>query len=174
MVQTATRRDDHPVRRVAPPVVTGDRRTGQCPDAVDGPDDRTPERTVAVKSGGEGVVHHVTGVVVVHGDLFEDHTPLGLDVLGGDQRRRHHVADQVHRQRQVIVQHPRVVAGVFLVGEGVHLAADRVDGLGDVHRAALPGARETQVPQAVGRDLVAVRLVTRGAGTPGADLQRAP
>ena len=36
------------------------------------------------------------------------------------------------RQRQVLVEHLDVVAGVFLRGERVELAADRVDRLGDV------------------------------------------
>ena len=33
---------------------------------------------------GEHVVHGVAGVVVVHGDLFEDDAALGVDVLGPD------------------------------------------------------------------------------------------
>ena len=53
-----------------------------------------------------------------------------------DQRAGQHVADDVDGQRQVGVEHPRVVAGVLLGREGVHLAADRVDRGGDVQGAA--------------------------------------
>jgi hypothetical protein len=71
-------------------------------------------------------VHRVRGIVLVHGDLFEDHPALGVHVLGLDQRAGHHVGQHVDGQRQVGVQHPGVVAGVLLAGERVQLTADRV------------------------------------------------
>ena len=55
-----------------------------------------------------------------------------LDILGGEGRAQHDVGQQVDRERQVLVEHLDVVAGVFLRGEGVELAADRVDRLRDV------------------------------------------
>ena len=42
------------------------------------------------------------------------------------------VGEHVDRQRQVLVEHLDVVAGVFLGGERIHLAADGVDRLRDV------------------------------------------
>ena len=110
-------------------------------DRVDGAEDRAAERGVAEHRRGELVVHDVAGVVVVHGDLLEDHAALGLDVLGADQRIGHDVADDVDGQRQVGVEHPRVVAGVLLGGEGVHLAADGVD-----RRRRCPCADRLRVP----------------------------
>ena len=79
----------------------------------------------------------VVGVVVVHRDLVEDHVTLGLDVVGGDQRGGDHVAEHVDRERQVLVEHARVEAGVLLGGEGVELTADRVERDRDVEGGAL-------------------------------------
>jgi hypothetical protein len=45
------------------------------------------------------VVHDVVGVVVVHGDLVEDHLPFGLHVRRRDLRGGDHVAEHVHRER---------------------------------------------------------------------------
>ncbi len=63
---------------------------------------------------GELVVDHVRRVVLVHGDLLEDHAPLRVDVGGPDHRGGDQVTDDVHRERQVGVEHPRVEAGVLL------------------------------------------------------------
>ena len=81
--------------------------------------------------------------------------------------------DDVDRHRQVVVEHPGVVAGVLLAGGGVRLAADGVERLGDVHRGAPRGALEQQVLEEVRRAVVAVGLVARADADPGADGRRA-
>ena len=75
---------------------------------------------------------------------------------GGD-----HVAEDVDRERQVVVEHPRVVAGVLLGGEGVDLAADRVERRRDVQRAAPRGALEEQVLEEVGGSRAAAGVSSR-------------
>ena len=47
-----------------------------------------------------------------------------------------HVGEMVDRHRQVAVEHARVVARVLLRGERVEVAADGVERLRDVLRAA--------------------------------------
>ena len=68
----------------------------------------------------------------------------------------------VDGQRQVLVQHVRVVAGVFLGGERVQLTADRIDLLRDLHRRAVLGSLEQQVFKVV-RGTRAGRLLVPGA-----------
>ena len=51
---------------------------------------------------------------------------------GAERRVADDVGQDVDRERQVLVEHLDVVAGVFLRGERVELAADRIDRLGDV------------------------------------------
>ena len=120
-------------------------------DRVRGAQDRPAQRGVTEQLRGERLVHGVRGIVVVHRDLFEHHVALGVHVLRRDQRAGHHVGQDVHGQRQVHVEHPRVIAGVLLGGERVHLAADRVHLRGDVQRGTPLGALEQQVLQVVGR-----------------------
>ena len=55
------------------------------------------------------------------------------------------VGQDVDRERQVLVEHLDVVAGVFLRGERVELAADRVDRLRDVLRRPRRRALEEHV-----------------------------
>ncbi len=80
----------------------------------------------------EHVAEGVLGIVVAHRDLLEHDVPLDLDVVGGAPAPQHHVGDQVDGQRQIRVEHVRVVAGVLAGGERVQLTADRVDRLGDL------------------------------------------
>ena len=60
-----------------------------------------------------------------------------------------------------------------LVGEGVELAADRVERDGDVHRGALGGALEEQVLEEVRAAVQGGRLVARADADPHADARRA-
>ena len=163
VVVDVARGGDDQVRRVVVLLVEAAMRSAvQGVDGVDRAEDRAAERGVAEHGVREQVVHAVARVVLVHGDLFEDHAALGVDVRRADQRAGQHVADDVDGERQVGVEHPRVVAGVLLGGEGVHLAADRVDGGGDVQRAALRGALEEQVLEVV-RGAVQRRASRRGS-----------
>ena len=63
---------------------------------------------------GEELVDQIVRRVLDHLDLFEDHLLLALDVVGGERRAHHDVGQHVDRQRQVLVEHLDVVAGVLL------------------------------------------------------------
>ena len=84
----------------------------------------------------EELVDEVVGGVLDHLDLFDDDLLLALDVVGTEGGIANDVGEDVERQRQMLVEHLDVVAGVFLRGERVELAADRIDGLGDVFGSA--------------------------------------
>ena len=77
------------------------------------------------------------------------------------------------RERQVLVEHLDVVAGVFLGGEGVELAADRVDRLGDVFGRPRRRALEEHVLDEMGDAAALGRFVARAARQPDADADRA-
>ena len=81
---------------------------------------------------GEELVHEIVGRVLDHLDLFEDDLLLALDVVGREHRVRHEVGEDVGGQRQVLVEHLDVVAGVFLRRERVELPANRIHLLRDV------------------------------------------
>jgi hypothetical protein len=113
VVDRAGDRDHHVLRLVPAAVVAGDPVPGQRLDRGDVADHRPPERGRPEQRLPEDVADQVGRVVVAHGDLFEDHPALGLDVRLGEHRVGDHVADQVDRHRQVGAEHVRVVAGVL-------------------------------------------------------------
>ena len=174
VVDVAGDRDDHGRGAVAALVVAR-RSASRVSALIDStvPAIGRPSGVSPQACRGEQVVHHVVGVVVVHGDLVEDHVTLGLDVLGGDREDGDHVAEHVDRQRQVLVEDPRVEAGVLLGGEGVELAADRVERDRDVQRRALGGALEQQVLEEVRAAVQGRRLVARADADPDPDAGRA-
>ena len=93
----------------------------------------------------------------------------GLDVVAIERGVQHDVRQDVDGQRQVLVQHLDVVAGVFLRRERIELAADRVDRLRDILGRPRPGALEEHVLDKVG-DAVQLRLfVPRSGLDPNAD-----
>ena len=81
---------------------------------------------------GEDFVDEVGRLVAVHQDLFEDHLPLRLDLVGPEGGRPHDVAQDVEPEVEVVAEHPDVERRVLLGGEGVDVAADGVDRFGDV------------------------------------------
>ena len=84
----------------------------------------------------EEIVDEVVGGVLHHLDLLEDHRLLLLDIVRREERPHQDVAEEIHRQGQVLVEHAHVEAGVLLRGEGIHVPAYRVDGAGDRLRGA--------------------------------------
>ena len=73
----------------------------------------------------------------------------------------------------MLVEHLDVVAGVFLGGEGVELAADRIDRLSDILGRTGAGALEQHVLDEVGDAAALGRFVARAARQPDADADRA-
>ena len=74
------------------------------------------------------------------------------------------IGQHVDRDRQMLVEDLDVVAGVFLRGEGVEMAAERVDLLGDVFGGAEPGALEEHVLHEMRDAAVLDWLVARARG----------
>ncbi len=82
----------------------------------------------------EQLVHLLVGLVLVARDLLDHDLTLGRARLIGERGVHDHVAEDIHRVARVLVEQPRVVAGVLLAGERVELRAQAVERLGDVRR----------------------------------------
>ncbi len=136
------------------------------------PENRAPERVTLPEVLREELVDEIVRRVLDHLDLFEDHLLLALDLVGRECRTKHDVGEQVDRERQMLVEHLDVVAGVFLRGERVELPADRIDRLRDVLGRAGRGALEEHVLDEVGDAAARLDLVARAARQPHADRHR--
>ncbi|GIU90805.1 MAG: hypothetical protein KatS3mg010_1904 [Acidimicrobiia bacterium] len=173
LVREVPGRREHDVRRpVVRPVVPDDRVAGHRRDALVRTDHLSPERVVREERTVEHVVHEVVGRVVAHGDLLEDHLALRLDLVGAQRRAPQHVGEDVERELQVLVGDAHVEHRVLVRGEGVHLAADGLDGRRELPSAAFLGALEQQVLEEVARAPLAGALVAPAAADPGADGHR--
>ncbi len=150
VVDVAGHRHDHPFGCVTPDVERMQLRTRHGLDRLDTADHRTSHRVIAEHGREEHVAEAVLGIVVTHGDLFEDDVALHFDILGGTTPPQHDIGHQIDRELQVGVEHMRVVTGVLARGERVQLTADGIDSLRDVDRAARRGGLEQQVLQEVG------------------------
>ena len=101
-------------------------------------------------------------------------TFFSRSMSSGAERRVHDdVGEDVEGERQMLVEHLDVVAGVFLRRERVQLAADGVDGLGDVLGRSRRGALEEHVLDEVGDAALLRGLVAGPARQPDADADRA-
>ena len=87
-------------------------------------------------------------VVLVHGDLLQDHALLLVEV-GLTQRRAQDVGQHLHSRRQVLGQHMRMEAGHLAAGERVVTGADAIEVLVHLQRAALLRTLEHHVFQEV-------------------------
>ena len=131
------------------------------------------ERVLGKDRAREQVVDEVVGRVVAHPDLFEDDPPLRLDVVDAERRVPQHVGEDVERGLELHVGNAHVEHRLLVRGERVHLAADRLDRLRDLARAALLGALEQQVLEEVARAPFRALLVARAAADPRAERHRA-
>jgi hypothetical protein len=110
-------------------------------------DDRAPERVGAEHRVAEDVEHLLLGIVLIHGDLLEDHLALGIDL--GERWVEHHVGHHVERVGQMVVDHARVDRCGLLAGPGVQLGPHRVEDLVDLERGVARGPLEQQVLEQV-------------------------
>jgi hypothetical protein len=97
------------------------------------------------------IVHHLLRIVIDHPDLFNDNLPLLVDIAGRQTRMDHQIAQQVDGVGQVFAQHGGVERCLLACGEGIQLASEPVDLLGNVASAAMRGAFEAEVLEKMGQ-----------------------
>ena len=135
--------------------------------------DRPGQRLIAILRGHDQLAHQILRLVLGHGDLLQHHAALLGQLLLVECGMDHHVAEHVHRQLGVLVDHLGVIAGTLLGREGVQLAAHRVHDLGDLARRALLRALEEHMLEEVAQAVLLARLILRSGGDPHAHRHRA-
>jgi hypothetical protein len=106
---------------------------------------------VGPQRGGEETLGQILGLVGLHEQFLEDHEPFGLDLVGPERGAPHDLGEDVQAELEIVGEEPHVERGVVLRREGVQLAADGVDRLGDVGGGAAVAALEQQVFEEVRR-----------------------
>ena len=150
VVEIPHRNDDKVRGDIGIVEVAAQRGLVETRDAVGRAEDRPAERMTVPVGFGEELVHQIVRRVLDHLDLFEDDLLLALDVFRGEHRARDEIRQDVGRERQVLVEHLDVVAGVLLRRESVELAADGIHLLGNVFRRPALRALEEHVLDEVG------------------------
>ena len=156
-----TRDGDHEIAwAVVGAIVLPDGVAADRADRLGAASDGSTQRVIAEDRFEEALTRDVARVVIRHGELFEDHAALVLEVHRVEHRRCEHVGEHTHRHVEVAIAHLREVAGVLLGGERVVLASHRIEGHRDVERAAGFRALEEQVLEEVRRAVGHGLLIT--------------
>ena len=107
--------------------------------------------------------NQIVGRVGDGADLLNDDVLLAQQLVAVEGRLGQDVGEHVERQRHVGLEHARIIGGVLGAGRGIEIAADRLDFLGDLPRAAPPRALERHVFEEM-RDAVLVAAFVAAAG----------
>ena len=94
---------------------------------------------------GNTLMRHIGGVIISHGEFFENHVSLDFEFLGVEHRIRHHVGEHLNSHGEIVILNLGVIAGVFFRGQGVVFPTHRIKGHGDIEGASCAGALEQQV-----------------------------
>jgi hypothetical protein len=121
------------------------------------------------ESFGEQLVDQIVGGVLDHLDLLEHDLLFLFDLDGVKGWMRDQIGENVHRHRQVLVEHLHVIAGILLRSEGIELPANRVHFLGDAFGGPPIGALEQHVLDEVRDAGVCGGFVARPSRQPHAD-----
>ena len=149
-----------------------DRLACHALDRLLGSEHLAPERVVGEDRVREQFVDEVVGRVVAHVDLFEDDVSLRVDVAGPQRSGPDDLGEDVDREIELVVGNSDVERRHLLCREGVHVAADGLDCVRDLGRAALGGALEQQVLEEVAGAELGRLLVSGADADPEADAHR--
>ena len=145
VLDVARGRDDDVPGAVALAVIRRDVAVRERAHRRGAADHRPAELVVAEHAARRQVVHEIGGIVLDHRDLLEHDLALGLERLGLEARARGHVAHDVERERQVLVQHAHVHDGRFARRVGVELGAQAIGHARDLDLVEALAALEQQV-----------------------------
>ena len=107
-------------------------------------------------------------LVQVHRHLLLDDLALLGDVRRVELRVEQHIQQHIEQFVEAVMAGPGMETGRLLAGEGVQIAADALDRLGDLLGRALLRAFEEQVLDEMADAVERGRLVTRADADPQA------
>ena len=171
MIEVARGGDHHVARQIVFIEERPDRRHCYFADDLRFAENLAPERVVREHRVGELLLDHVHGLVTMHENLFEDHLALRIDLFGPQRGPAKDVAEYVQPELDMLGERPHVEGRVLLGRVGVHVAAYRVDLLGDLACGPFRRSLEEEVLEKVRDPRLLGRLVARAGPDPDADAQ---
>ena len=172
VLEIADRRHDQVARRIGVREVRAQQVGVERLDGFAGAENRTAERVILPEPLREELVDEIVRRVLDHLDLFDDDFLFALEVVDAERRVADDVGEDVDGEREMLVEDLDVVARVFLRGERVELAADRIDRLRDVFRRPAGRPLEEHVLDEMGDAAALGGFVARSARQPHADADR--
>src|ERR1700688_3027619 len=112
-------------------VETRDHGTVEFLDRFPGSQNRQAKRVIFPETLGEDFVDQIVGIVLIHFYFFEDDAALARDIASIEYRMEDEIGENIHRDRQMLIENFDVEADAFLGRERIHVAPDRVDLAGD-------------------------------------------
>ncbi len=91
------------------------------------PQDRFSQGMVLPEILRENLVHQIVGVVLVHLDLFENHSTLTHDVIVVEDRVQHQVGENIECRGDMLIENLEIETDGLFAGECVQVAADGID-----------------------------------------------
>ena len=169
MIDSAGRRQHQFAGRIMGRQIVGQRRTRHARDRLRRTQHRPADRLIGKGRRLEMIEDDVVGRVVGLADFLQHDRPFAHQFGLVEGRVLQKIADNIDRQRDVLFQDARVIGGIFAGRIGIHLAADRLDLLGD--RLCRPPRRsfEQHMFQQVGDAVLRLGLVAGPATCPDAD-----
>ena len=125
--------------------------------------DRATDRLTGEGGLLQPVPDEIVRGVLGRADLLHDDVLLAPELLGIERGIGEDVGKHVERERNIGPQNARVIGGGLDRGRRIEVAADRLDLLGDLARAAARGAFERHVLEQM-RDAMLVRPLVAAAG----------
>ena len=169
MLQPSGRRDNKLVRLVIALIVG---RHGFPGGSFDGrwvsPNGAT-QHMVTQDRFHDAFVSNIAGVVIGHGQLFQNDCSFDVKLGCVQNRIRNHVRQHINGHTQVVILHLGVVAGVLFGGHRIVLATNLIKGDGNIKGRALRGTFEEKVFEKVGRTVGDLVFISGANSNPETD-----
>lgn len=121
------------------------------------------------EAAGEHVVEKIFGIVQIHLDFFEDNLALFIDVAGIELGTKNEIGDDVECDGEMLVKDLGVEADLFLGGEGIEHAANRIHFAGDVFGGTALGSLENHVLEEMSKAIFGGGFAAGTVANPDAD-----
>ena len=148
---------------------TGQFALARAVEAALGAGDGAAKRLVGPECFVGQLQHVLRRLVVGHRNFLLDDAAFAGDLASVENRVEVHVGEHIHQCRRLAGVGTCVVAGVFLAGAGVDVAADALDFAGDLRGRAALGSLEQHVLEKVADAVLRLVLATAADGCPNAE-----